>query len=676
VPEEFDAGYLKEGGLRFGRLRYGEHKWDNYLVDIARGQVESTKYLGRAISSAQGFVSESQSKDIAKLSDALGASLEHQSSQFADAVDDIYSNLRGELQANSDRALDAFERLSDAQEIQTSRVVDLLDVMQSRLYMGFSVLDERLQVQIQLSHQILEKLAGIEGILNNPTSTQAQEFLRLGETHLTQGLDTEALELLKRSETLYTVNPALHIYMGQIYLASAEHQNREEARKHFRLAVRYADAIKADLGESVWMRARDRACRGLATVAFTESSDAKCVGDSERAAKLLLETIDLISYSPRSSKTEYLRSAALVLSGKKQESLIAMRLVVDRLPQLLIEAIADPNFGEILDDLKRIPETIHADRESLTHKLEEFMSTAETLVAAHEQFLEDKTRKPIPPGDWTNCIGAVRQDLRNPGIFRERVRKNLGSVISQFIQSSASVMEGLRNEISTLKAGMMQPVRSVEVVVERSSFSSPSGASPTYNRPPFPAEQFTKSMLILALKGIPVLLVVNLLVSAIVGFSHDYSTNHQMPYDPESWGLLHAYWPCFFILLAAVVGIRTVWAISQYGQAVAKAKEAFAQSCDYHEKREEERVRKEGLRFQEEVKRQAGLYRQALSNYESQTARYNADNQNLLNLTNTLSQIQQMSELCQSLIVRIRGVGLVLRTDRNQTVLVPEDFVA
>ncbi len=689
MPEKFDTGFLHEDGPRFGRLRYGKYKWDNYLIDISRGQVESTKYLGRAIENAQvnatNALGEGHSSDFARLSSALGDSMEQQSDRFAKTINEVVTDLRGELQSNAERAMNAFDGFTGQLEEQTDRIVDQIDILAQILYSGFNILEESIEMQIDLSRQILAKLENIKELLNNPTVTQAQELIRLGEMHLTQKLETEALALLKRSEALYSINPALHLHLGQIYFSCAKHLDREEAKKHFRFAVRYADATRANLGELVWIRTRDRAFRGLASIAFTESSDAKFQDNNELASKLLNDTIELTSHTPQSCQTGYLRATAFLLSGKRNEAKETLKKIVDRFPQFVIDALSDTSFSGFQDELAKLPDALHSDADSLTSKLKNCMKLADNLIEDYINF-ENRQKcnlgEAMSTSDMSAFVREQHNHIRDPKVCREDIREYLESMVQKFYESITGAAEYLATHISERRSQLQEPHKPTEAVLDISAFSKTPETPPQLNSVPFPTDEFTKSMFWLALKGIPVILLINLVVSTLVAFTHDYSTNHmtewsstQLGMDPEHWGLLYPYWPCFWVLVALVFGIRTMWEFSRHSAAQKKMDKSFQESCVSYQQRENQRQENEKNEYVQAVARETKRYTEAMAAYERELHSYNTAISELRWSLEVRSGLLELANIAENLLKELRGGALQLIQNGHKPILLPPDFI-
>jgi tetratricopeptide (TPR) repeat protein len=366
MPEKFDSSYAHEGGFRIGRYRYGDRKWEDYLIDNRRASEESARYTHDTIRNVAGEVSEGVSGSFEKL--------------HARIVSDVGRAMQDQGVAFSTDLGDLVQRQSEAMERQNERLMESvgdlgaglargLDGLATALGMGFELLGSKLDQQMELNRRIASHLDEIHRTLLSPSDTQAREFHRKGESHVKHGLYSEAMDILNRSEKIETVNPPLHVLKGLIYFAQPEFLDLTAAKHEFEAAIRYVEAIKTDLSHELWWRVRDQGYLGLAKIAFAQSGDAALAGDVASASALLKDVIRLASKSPCSFETRYLRAVACSVDGQTNEAIKIIEDLADEIPRFLVDALSDPHFASLREQLAEIPQRLHSNPESATFKL-------------------------------------------------------------------------------------------------------------------------------------------------------------------------------------------------------------------------------------------------------------------------------------------------------------------
>ena len=196
----------------FSTYYYGEHKWDEYLLDI-----QDTIESGHA---ADQKAMQKQANDRAAANeehlDVLREQAEHMR-HIEDALESGLEELRAEFE------------------------------------WGFSLMVDRMDTQIEHLSQIAARLDAIHKTLQSPLRTQARELFQLGLEHFHKGLLDRALEAYLKAEEKNEVDFPLQLQIGKLYLYGRDEDDNvidcTKAEKHLLLAARYADAEKGTFSQ-------------------------------------------------------------------------------------------------------------------------------------------------------------------------------------------------------------------------------------------------------------------------------------------------------------------------------------------------------------------------------------------------------------------------------------------
>jgi hypothetical protein len=155
---------------------YGPYKWDNYLLDIQDGLATNADLQRQTISLRR--------QDFQQMAETT---------QGLQSIAQEVAQVRQGLQ-------DGFEE------------------MRASFEWGFTLLAERMDVQIQLVSQVVAKLDAIHNILQAPLMTQARELFNLGQERLRKGLWDKALEAFHQAQQKNDVDFLLQLQMGKLLL--------------------------------------------------------------------------------------------------------------------------------------------------------------------------------------------------------------------------------------------------------------------------------------------------------------------------------------------------------------------------------------------------------------------------------------------------------------------------
>jgi hypothetical protein len=315
----YTPAVLRYGSYKIGPYRYGEKKWDDYLLDIQ-------------------YAVQEGSEDIAR---------------------------------------EAREQTSQLGSIASS-----IEDLRSDLNMGFSLMVGRLEEQITLTQAVIEELQGIHKTLKSPLITQADELIRLGHDNLRRGLFGKALECFLRSEQLYDVNPILQFHIGMVYLEGRDDTenlvNLPEAERHLLVAAKYAKAQEAEFKGSriVW----DDAYLHAAEANYLMSSEAARLRRSSEAAAYLQRAAQLAQQGARGRDRFYLAAKCHCLLGNGAAAKDIIRKLADAFHWYYSKAAADPDFMAIRDELVALQETLLSEPGPLTQQAKESLARATTCV--------------------------------------------------------------------------------------------------------------------------------------------------------------------------------------------------------------------------------------------------------------------------------------------------------
>lgn len=185
---------------KIGLYYYGEHRWDNYLIDIQQAVQEGTVQAN--------VLAREQVNEL------------HQQTEQLSSVNNTLQNG--------------------------------LEEMRAEFEWGFSLLVDRMDRQSKQIAEVAAKLDELHRTIKSPLLTQAQELFELGKMRLDKGLPDKALESFLQSEQKNDVNFLLQFQIGKLLLYGIGLIDLREAERHFLLSAQYANAEKNSIRN--WQR--------------------------------------------------------------------------------------------------------------------------------------------------------------------------------------------------------------------------------------------------------------------------------------------------------------------------------------------------------------------------------------------------------------------------------------
>jgi tetratricopeptide (TPR) repeat protein len=280
-----------------GSYYYGQHKWDNYLLDIQRS-IEA------------GSAAQLQGHQLNELRQQT-----EQIRRIEDAVLGGFEELRAEFQ------------------------------------WGFTLMVDRMEKQIDRLSQIAASLDAIHKTLQSPLLTQARELFLLGQEHFRKGLLDKALEAYLRAEQKNEVDFPLQLQIGKLFLYGRDEDDDvidlRQAEKHLLLGARYSDAEKGTFSE--WKEYCGQAYFHAAVAAYL-------IGEQEQGAQRLDSTRSCLERAlghlaeaenlwPQFTEIAYTQAKCHALLGNKQEALKRFWALSDRDRRYCTKASQDADFA-------------------------------------------------------------------------------------------------------------------------------------------------------------------------------------------------------------------------------------------------------------------------------------------------------------------------------------------
>ncbi len=273
---------------------HGQHKWENYLVDIQEAVTQESTSNRTII--RDGFA-------------AAGASI-----TLLDSIQEGIENLAEEFA------------------------------------WGFTLLIDTQTRQIEQLNKIVDQLVAVRKAIQSPLLTEAKELFVLGQEHLRDGLLNEALERFLAAETLNKVNFPLQLQLGKLYLYGKNKTddviNLGKSEEHLLLAARYAGA------DEQWRRYRGEAFFHAAVANYVTSEKMENDGKNAIAASCLEQALVHLRYSseawPEFSEICYLEAKCYALLKKNQSALERLKVLSQKNPfGYFNKADQDEDFNSI-----------------------------------------------------------------------------------------------------------------------------------------------------------------------------------------------------------------------------------------------------------------------------------------------------------------------------------------
>ncbi|MDP1860201.1 MAG: hypothetical protein Q8K82_16105 [Gemmatimonadaceae bacterium] len=291
--------------------RYGERKWEDYLLDTQALIHDGAREQVTAIARVERAVADAHSAQAILLRDFIASS--------------------GEAWA---------------------RVEDQIDILTDHVVAGFSGLNHQLAYQRALLESIVERLAQIAESIGNPLATEANELVRSGQHMMERGLYREAYGDLMAAAEKRPVNPMLHLLLADLHYKVRDDGipfDLSAAERHLQLAIRYATALRGDLGESA-AGVLDIVFSTAAHLALVRGGDASASASRDAGnAELLRGIAFLRRINHPSPSSQFLNAQLLALLGRLDESSACIRVLADYSRSWIPRALLEPNLAAIAD---------------------------------------------------------------------------------------------------------------------------------------------------------------------------------------------------------------------------------------------------------------------------------------------------------------------------------------
>lgn len=281
---------------------YGEHRWDDYLIDIQ--------------------------ETIAELETDGNVSISHQSS-----VGDV-----------------------DVLAITLDDINAGIEDLGARFEWGFSLMLDRQEKQIGLLNQIVDQLSAIREAVQLPATTRAKELFILGQRDLRKGLFPEALQKFLAAERENQVNFPLQLQIGKLLLygrnATDNVIDLPKAEQHFYLASRYAGRSQK------WLKYHGIALFHAAIAAYLIGEKENLAGRTDSMKKCLERALNSVGFAVTTwpaAELYYLAAKCCALLSHKEEALANLAILAERDPiGYSAKADRDEDFFLIRNDVRAL----------------------------------------------------------------------------------------------------------------------------------------------------------------------------------------------------------------------------------------------------------------------------------------------------------------------------------
>jgi tetratricopeptide (TPR) repeat protein len=412
--KNLSLSWLADGG-RMGRTGlfpyyYGEHRWDNHLLDI-QDAVEQNSDLLRE-----------QTEELQEQTEELRRQTEEM------------SNIRIGIER-----------------------------MREEMHWGFMLVADRMDRQIEQFSKALQKLEAIHKTLQSPLMTQAKELFEVGEQRLNQGLLDKALEAYLQSEQKNEVNFLLQRRIGMLFLEGVSREcdviDFAQAEKHLLLAARYAHAAEKTEPDWPWFCAEAYYRAGNA--AYLAGEQKFKAGDLDGMRACLERSLQhlgkAVAVRPELTPCLYSQAKCYALLGQDDAALERFNVLVDR-NRNHSEVLKDKDFDRMRSSIEQVFRSALEDPGPLARSTEKNLDKAnEAMTWAHrvqsnvttfESYLSNARR--LLRGLDVN-IEVLSQELTQTRhklemmaeeALRSRVnalKSEIGSVVSRRSQSEQSI---------------------------------------------------------------------------------------------------------------------------------------------------------------------------------------------------------------------------------------------
>lgn len=352
--------------------RYGDRKWEDYLLDT------------------QTHIYDAAQAQVAAI-EGVGRQAAEQASEQAQLLQDFIARAGG-----------AWERVSTQ-----------LDTLTDQLASEFSALSYQTKYNGELLEKIVGQLGLIAKSINNPLATQANELVRSGEHLLERGLYKEAYDDLKGAEGKRPVNPMLHLHLAQLHYHVRDEGvpfDVSAAERHVNLAIRYATSLRGDLGED-GAAVVDLVYRTAAHLALVKGGDlSKSSGPAAGEAELRRADGFLLQIDQPSPSSQFLHAQVLALLGRSYESCQKVRVLADSIRSWIPRALSEPNLSSIADRVIALSEDLKANPGAYSRLVYEEVSAARELARKCSSIASEFSS---PSADLTIQFKEIEHDFES-----------------------------------------------------------------------------------------------------------------------------------------------------------------------------------------------------------------------------------------------------------------------
>jgi hypothetical protein len=260
--------------------------------------------------------------------------------------------------SRQDAILSTLRSNTAAGEAAWSDVAASIDNMAQGLEYQLSLVADQMEMHTELLTSVDKKLSRIVKLLRNPQATAAEEYFRAGRAMWEKRLLTESLTHFHKAEEAWPVNPALHWYLGLIYMEGVEAGvalvNYELCERHLGLAVRYAEAYRTEL-DAVSGGFMELIFRSRARLDFIRASDARSEGDLDKERQLLLASRSwVLRILDPARDTRFLAASVEALLGNGAEAATWLLPLADEDRATIPLALSFPDLESAADEINAI----------------------------------------------------------------------------------------------------------------------------------------------------------------------------------------------------------------------------------------------------------------------------------------------------------------------------------
>jgi len=310
--------------------------WDKYLKESSffkglKGEIRRTSQKERVV------ISE-QTQEIVASREAL-------TRKFADGFDSINVTLES-----------GFGRLEEV----INGAGGSIDALRASFDYGVALLVEQFQVQNQHMLHLLHQMDAVHATLENPTTTQAREFYRIGCDRLAKGLLDKALEAFEESAKKDDANFMTQLLIGKLYLYGVNEEcnvvDLKKAEEHLRAAARFAKAEARLLPEAT--RYAGEAFLHASIASYAQANEKVIEGNTAAAQQLLQDSFELAKQatqiSPQLSESFYHQAKFAALLGDGKTAAESLQRAIELDEAYCLKADSDVDFRFVLSDVNQL----------------------------------------------------------------------------------------------------------------------------------------------------------------------------------------------------------------------------------------------------------------------------------------------------------------------------------